>query len=326
MNNNYPEYSAGRLMTDKVPIAAIDDTIGDVEKYLLANVKKLESINYIYVLDKRGVLKGVISIKELFQQLKSRKVSEVMVTDLAKSHPYSDQEKVAQFALKHNIKSVPIVDTDNKFMGVVLSDDILDIVYQEVQEDIMRLAGVNHKGSVKIDDVMKLPLYASLKHRLPWLVLGLGGGILVAWVIGLFERTLAENIILAAFIPLVVYMASAVGTQVGFFIVRDLAINQKINFFTYSWRQFKIILFIGLIISFLSFFIVLISYNQLILASVIAIAIFLATLSSITTGLFIPYLASRLHFDPASVSGPIGSIVQDFMTVIIYLTIASLLI
>ena len=325
MSNNYSGKSAGRLMTDEVPIAVLDDTIGDVEKYILANVKKLESINYIYVLDKRGGLQGVLSIKELFQQAKSRKVSEVMITDLATSHPDSNQEKVAQLALKHNIKSVPIVDADNKFMGVVSSDDILNIVYQEVHEDIMRLAGVSHKSPVKIDDAMKLPLYLSLKHRLPWLVLGLGGGVLVAWVIGLFERTLAQNIILAAFIPLVVYMSSAVGTQMGFFIVRDLAINQKINFLAYSWRQFKIVLYIGVVVSFLAFFVVLIFYGQLILATILAIAIFLATLSSITTGLFIPYLASRLHFDPASVSGPIGTIIQDFMAVLIYLMVASFL-
>lgn len=324
MTNNYPKDSAGRLMTNRVPTASLGDTIGIVEKGIFANIGKLKSINYIYILDKK-VLKGVISIKELFRQAKSRKIDDFMTSNLATSHPYSVQEKVAQLALKHNIKSVPIVDAENKFMGVVLSDDILNIVYQEVQHDIMKLAGVHHRGSVKIDDVIKLPLYVSLKHRLPWLILGLGGGIALAWLIGLFERTLAENIVLTAFIPLVVYMASAVGTQVSFFIVRDLAINEKIDFLTYAWRQFKVVSAMGVIVSFLIFFIVLTFYNQLVLASVIALAMFLATLSSVVTGLFIPYFVSRLHFDPASVSGPIGTIIQDFMTVFIYLAIASYL-
>jgi len=164
-----------------------------------------------------------------------------------------------------------------------------------------------------------------LKRRLPWLIIGLGGGILVAHIIGLFQGTLAENIILAAFIPLVVYMASAAGTQVSFFIVRDLALNQKMNFLIYAWHQFKIVFFISTIVSILVFIIILASYNQFILASSIAIAMFLATISSISTGLFIPYLASRLHFDPANVSGPIGTIIQDFITVLIYLVVTSAL-
>ncbi len=233
----------------------LEETILEVEKNIFKNIKKLESINYVYVLSKNNSLKGVISIKELFRQKKSKKVSEVMVKELVVAHPYSDQERVSQLSLKHNIKAVPIVDSNNKFKGVVLSDDILDIVYKEAQEDIMHFAGINENSCV-IDDVVKLSLKTSLKRRLPWLIVGLVGGLIVAWIIGLFEKTLAENIILTAFIPLVVYMASAVGTQVGFFIVRDLAINQKIDFLKYAWRHFRVIFFISLIVSILVFLII----------------------------------------------------------------------
>ncbi|MFA6307302.1 MAG: magnesium transporter [Patescibacteria group bacterium] len=320
---SFPKSSAGSLMTDSVPTTLSDSTIGSLEKYLLINTRNIQSINYVYVLGKNGVLNGVISIKEIFRQPKNKRVDEVMIKDLVIAHPHTSQERVAYLALKHNIKAIPVVDKENKFLGVVLSDDILRIIYSEAQEDISHFAGVPNHVSVNIDDVTSLPLLVSLKHRLPWLIIGLLGGLLAARVIGLFENILAANIILAAFIPLVVYMASAVGTQVGFFIIRDLAIHSKINFLVYIWRQLKIILLIGVIISLTVWGITWVVYSDAMIAFVLGVAMFLAILSSIITGLFIPYAFSRLSLDPANASGPIATIIQDLMSVTIYLLVAS---
>lgn len=320
---SFPKASAGNLMTNSVPTTLSENTIGSLEEYLLINTKTIKSINYVYVLSKTGVLKGVISIKEIFRQPKNKKVEEIMIKDLVVAHPHTRQERVAYLALKHNIKAIPVVDKENKFLGAVLNDDILRVIYLEAQEDISHFAGVQHHNNINIDDVTSLPLLVSLKHRLPWLIIGLLGGLLAAKVIGFFENTLAENIILAAFIPLVVYMASAVGTQVGFFIIRDLAINSKINFLVYTWRQLKIILLIGVMISLVVWGITWIFYSDAMIAFVLAWAMFLAILSSIITGLFIPYAFSRLRLDPANASGPIATIIQDLMSVTIYLLVAS---
>lgn len=319
--NIFPKDSAGSLMTDSVPVVSSDNTISFVENYLLKNTEKLESINYVYVLGKTGVLQGVLSVKEIFRQPKDRKISELMIKDLIVAHPYTDQERVAHLSLKNNIKSIPVVDKDNKFLGVVLGDNILNVLYRESQEDIYHFAGVKH-GNFNIDDISSMSIWSSLKHRLPWLVIGLLGGLLAAQVIGLFEETLSQNIILAAFIPLVVYMASAVGTQIGFFIVRDLAIRSKINFWLYTVRQLKVILSIGLIISLAVFGITVFIYNDVMVAWALSLAMILAILSSVITGLFIPYAFSKLRFDPANASGPIATIIQDIMSVTIYLLVA----
>jgi len=259
--NHLSKDTAASIMTSEVPIVSPENTIRTVEEYLLKNVRKLESINYVYVLSKSGLLKGVLSIKEIFRQPKNKSISEVMIKKLAVAHPHTDQERVAYLALKNNIKAVPVVAKDGKFLGAVLSDIILNTLYKESQEDILQLAGVE-KHKFNIDDVTSLSLLSSLKHRLPWLVIGLLGGVLAAQVIGLFEHTLTENIILAAFIPLVVYMASAVGTQVGFFIIRDLAINPKMKFLIYTMRQLKVIGLIAIIISILIFSVTLIFYGN----------------------------------------------------------------
>jgi magnesium transporter len=316
--------SAGRLMTQLVPQVNINDSVLDVKKELIKNVKKLKSINYIYILNQEEELKGVISIKELFRQADNRKMSSVMIKDLSFCYADANKEEIAYLALKHNLKSIPVLDYDKKFIGAVLSDDILKIVYDDLQEDISRFIGVKELRSQTDEKGQASPsLFSALKNRLPWLIVGIIGGILAAQIINLFEATLAKNILLAAFIPLIVYIANAVGTQAGFFIVRDLALNKKLDFWSYFFKQFKIIISMGVIITFLIFIFCLITYSDINIAIVLSLSVFFTILSSLITGIIIPYVFSLLKLDPASGSGPIATIIQDIASVAIYLWIAS---
>jgi magnesium transporter len=324
MKERYLKKSAGTIMTKNVPIFNKEDTIGFIERNLFRDIRKIESINYIYIVNKSNVLEGVLSIKELFREDKKKKVSSVMNKDIISSHPSSSQERTAHLVLKHNIKSVPIINKKKKFLGVVLSDDILRVIHDELQDDISHFAGIEHSHA-NIDNISSMSLLKSLKHRLPWLIIGIFGGILAAQIIGLFEHTLEENIILASFIPLVVYLASAVGTQAGFFIVRDLAIKRKIDFLAYTWRQFRVILSMGFLISIIIFAFSYLFYNQLSVSLVLLIAVLLTIISSIITGIFIPYAFSKLRFDPANASGPVATILQDIISVSLYLLVAQAL-
>ena len=310
-------------MDDKVPIAFLDSTIFEVEKYLRQKKDKLESINYIYCLDKKGVLKGAVSIKEVFRQGKQRKLEEFIEGKAVAVSPYTEAEKVANLALKNNIKSIPVVNKNGEFLGVVLSDTILEIAYREIEEDISLLAGIELPENIK--DINSISIFASLKHRLPWLIIGMFGGFIMSKTINSFEATLANNLILASFIPLIVYMGSAVQTQIGYFIVRDLAFNPKINFFKYAFRQFGVVSLIGLGIALIAFFSSFLFYANLIISLILTLAMFLGILSSIITGVFIPYIFHRLKFDPASASGPIATILQDLISIAIYLFVAQAL-
>ena len=323
-NHHFPPESAGRLMVFRVPAVLPSATIGDIEKILLQKTKDFESINYVYILNEAKNLVGVISIKEIFRQPKSTPVSAVMIKEIVFARPHSDREKVAYLALKNNLKAIPIIDKNNEFLGVVLSDAILQTLYEEGREDIFRLAGV-HKNAAVFDNVLKLPILRSLKHRFPWLLLGLIGGVVAAKIIGFFEPILKENLILAAFIPLIVYMADAVGTQMEVFIIRDLAFNPALNFFKYLYRQLLIIFFIGSLVSITLFLVSLILYKELAISFVLAIALFIAVFSSVITGLLIPYLFGKFKLDPANASGPIATIIQDILSVMVYFLAASLL-
>lgn len=309
-------------MTVHVPTASPESTMADIERLLLKKAKEFESINYVYLVDGEQRLVGVLSIKEVFQQQKLTRAEQVMVTQLVTVRPHADQERVVHLALAHDLKAVPVVDKNGVFLGAVLSRALLHTLYREASEDLLRLAGIKHSESM-FDNVLKLPITKSLEHRAPWLLLGLLGGVLAAGIIGQFEATLQKNLILAAFIPLMVYMADAVGTQMEAFIIRDLAVNPALNFSQYLLRQFIIVCLLGLATSGILLAISMLLYKDIRVAMVLALSLFIAITSSVVTGLVIPYLFGRLKQDPANASGPIATIVQDILTVTIFFLIAS---
>lgn len=321
--DSYPPKSAGRLVSTAFPVVSDTATIGTVEQYLLQNAKRLDSMNYVYVVDAAGQLRGVISIKEIFRQPKSAAVSALMETKVFSVTPDTSQEVAAYRAMKHKLKEIPVVEHDGRLLGVIPHDVILSLVYREARDDLLKMAGIRHRGAV-MDDIFQLSIVESLSHRLPWLIIGLVGGVAVARIIGLFEATLERNLILAAFIPLIVYMSDAVGTQMEAFIIRDLAINPGLRFRPYFLRQFSILLIISLITSAMLFLVGALS-GSLRLGLVLAVALGAAILSSVFTGLLVPFLFSRWRLDPADASGPIATILQDLVSVLIYFAVASVL-
>ena len=181
---------------------------------------------------------------------------------------------------------------------------------------------LNSSQPVVPDDIFKLPLKKSLEHRLPWLLLGMLGGILAAKIIGSFELVLKKNLILAAFIPLIVYMSDAVGTQLEAFIIRDLTVNPKFKFSRYFFKQGQVLGLLALVISLILYIITYFLYADLKFSLVLSVALFVAVFSSVLTGLLMPYLFSRFRFDPANASGPIATVIQDILSVLIYFLVA----
>lgn len=315
--------SAGRLMTSRVPTIHGTATVSEVEQLLLCEGKNFETINYIYILNEDKHLKGVLSIKEIFRSQKSTPIRKLMTKRVISVRVHTDQERVALLALQHNLKAMPVIDKDDVFLGVITSDTILHILNNEAIEDILRLGGVLHRGS--IDDIFHLPILTSLKHRLPWLIIGLCGGIVVAGIVSSFEEVLSKNFILAAFIPLIVYMADAVGAQMSVFMIRDLAVSVRLQFFRYFMRQALLTGIMGVIISIVLYTMSTLLYHNPQVSLVLGIALFCAIISSLVTGLVVPYIFDRFRLDPANASGPIATIIQDGLSVIIYFAIASLI-
>ncbi len=312
-------------MTSKVPTAMPDVTVADIWQTLERHADTFDSLQYVYVLDDSRKLTGVISLHELFRAKPSAAVGDVCTrTGLFWVHPGRHQSEAAHVAMRNGIKEVPVVDHDRTFLGVITGDALLHLLYKQTHDAMLQGAGVDGMHPL-FDNVLTMPLWRSVLHRLPWLLIGLLGGILAAKVVGIFEQTIAHNLVLAAFMPLVVYMGDAVGTQMEAFIIRDMAVDRHLRFARYLLRQIIVVSTVGLICAVFLYGATLVFYPHSGVSVAVAVAMFATVLSSIFTGLLIPYVFTCFRSDPANASGPIATIVQDILSLLIYFAVATAL-
>jgi magnesium transporter len=327
IEHTWPKDSAGHRMTTKVPVTTPEKTLAEVEAMLKREIKKgmFKSIDYIYVLDAKRRFIGILSQKDLYRYTGTAKVGKVCKRkSLIHMKASSHQERAAYLALQHNIKAIPITDHNHVFLGVIHNDALLSILYKEMHEDILHLVGIHH-SQASTTSVFELSLFDSFWHRAPWLFLGMVGGLLSANIIGLFENTLQENLILASFIPLIMYMSGAVGAQMVAYVVRDLALDQKLAFGKYFLRQSLIVLMVSVCFGLLLFLMSMVFQRGLELSMTLGISLFGAIASSIVSGLLVPYAFARMRMDPADASGPIVTIIQDILSIVLYFAIATAL-
>lgn len=312
-------------MTTRVPTVPAGLKVREALEAVFWRAREYDAVQYVYVTNPAGRLTGVVSLKKLLRNDPESRIEEV---DPKKTvitlNPEDHREKAVTLAIEHNIKQVPVVDAQGIFLGVVTDDTIFSLLHHESRERILRLSGI-HPAHRHVDDVLEIPLGQALKHRLPWLVIGLLGGLVTARFMGFFERTLEKNLILVSFIPLVVYMADAVGTQMEAFVIRDFAVHRKLDYPRYFRKQLAIVVLTAFLIASLVTLGGWVFFREPALLAVLGVSLILAIISSVFTGLIIPYLFRRLQFDPVDASGPIATIIQDFLSVMIYFSVASLI-
>jgi len=321
----YPPQSAGRRMVENVPVAFSEEIVLDVRERIFQKAEEFATLNYIYVIDRENKLTGIFSLKEILQKPPETKIENLMTREIIKAYADTDQEKVAILALKHHLKAIPIVDRENKFLGAVPSDIILDILHAEHIEDILRSVGV-HNGVYFPAQMRKAPVGVLAKTRIPWLLFGLLGGIFAAQITHFFETPLSYHFALIAFLPLMVYIADAVGTQTQTLIARNLALDFEFSFKKYFLKEIKVSILIALTLGiFLSVF-ALLWYKLPYLGLILGISLVFTVITAIFVGTTIPYLLHKFKHDPAIGSGPFATIITDICSLVIYFLVTTLLI
>ena len=311
-------------MTTQIPLTSKEKTIGEVQDLLFKKMKKLETINYIYVIDENRKLIGVFSVKEVFRKPKETKVADIMEKKLIKCRISTDQERVAILALKNNLKAIPVVDKEETLLGVVTSDTILNVLHEEHVEDILLAGGINPVDKT-IREITTASTGILVRARLPWLLLGLLGGFLAAKVIGFFENTLRNQILLALFIPVIVYISDAVATQTETLIIRGIALYPKISLKKYFLREIKIGSLLALILGGILATTVAFWWQEISLGIILGLAMFLTVSLSVVVAMLIPIILQKLKKDPAIGSGPLATIITDVLSITIYFLIANFL-
>ena len=215
----YAEQTAGRIMNPKVFALSEDMTVAESITALQGS-RDVEMVFYLYVVDGRRHLVGVASLRRLLLVPPSTPLKRIMTTDLISVRADTDQEEVARQVASYNLLAVPVVDEENKLVGVITVDDVIDVIKDEATEDIMRLAGVAG------DERVFTPAPESLRKRLPWLGVNLATAFLAAAVVGLFQGTIAQITALAVFMPIVAGMGGNGGTQTLTVVTRGIALGE----------------------------------------------------------------------------------------------------
>jgi len=318
-----PNNSAQHLLTAAVPVVHKTITALEVEKMLRSKENIYDTINYVYIVNENKELIGVVSLRELFKMDGNENLEKYTNKHLVTVRSSTDQERLAHLAIKHSIKAVPVLSKDHRFLGVVPSDKILEILNYEHTEDVLRFAGVQHKHAPAVEILFNHSPLSHVRTRLPWLILGLLGGILAAVVIGMFEETLAHELLLAAFIPAIVYMADAVGSQTQMLFVRALAIDHNLHVRSYLLRETIVNSLLGAILASLIFIVSLLWVDSFVISSILGLSIFFTVCSTVMVAIALPWFFHSRGHDPAIASGPLATVLRDILSLLIYLLIAS---
>jgi magnesium transporter len=314
------ESAAGHVVR-RVPVASGGSTVASVVAALSG--ARLDAADALYVVDATGRLEGLVPLVELLAADPAAVVRGIMRAPAPHVSPDSDQEQAALTAIRHDLTAVPVVDAGGAFLGVVPASALLDILRREHVEDIHRLAGIQRE-TAHARGALEMPPARRARDRLPWLLAGLVGSMMASLVVARFERLLAAQISVAFFVPAIVYLADAVGTQTEAVAVRGLSVSHM-PLRRLLAGELRTGLIIGLTLAALSFPMVTLVVGEPRLAAAVALAVLLAGALASTIGLLLPWLLSHTGRDPAFGSGPLATVVQDVLSLVVYFAVVSLL-
>jgi magnesium transporter len=331
----YAEDAAGGLMSSRYarvrPDMTVDEAIAYLRRQAVATIEP-ETIYYVYVLDSAQRLMGVISFRDLFASPGNRPVREVMVTDVIAAHEQMDQEEVAQLFAEHDLLAMPVIDDDRVLKGIVTIDDIVDVVEEEATEDIQKLGGM----AALDEPYMRVGFITLMRKRGGWLVLLFFAQMLTASVIAGFEEQIALIAALAIFIPLILSSGGNSGSQAATLVIRALTVGEVRlrDWWRVARREMAAGLTLGAVLGVLGFGRIIlgaafgVDYDTqtVLLAWVIAASLLGVVVWGTLVGSMLPFALDRLGLDPASASGPLVATLSDVMGLLIYFSIARLVI
>jgi magnesium transporter len=280
-----------------------------------------EGIRYPYVLDESEKLVGVVPLHSLLFSKHDVTIGSVMNANVVSVTADTDQEDVGRLVRDYDLFAVPVTDARGRLVGVVTVDDVIEAREEEVSEDMYRLAGTAER------DPLHGPLARKLWLRLPWVVLTLLGGLLICTVVRAFEDSISKTVALAAFLPLIPLMGGNVAIQASTIVVRGLALGRihRGTGVRLVFRELGVAVALGAVCGAIVAAIVTMMYGQVNLSLVVGVALFTAVSCAAVLGAAVPLLFNAANVDPALAAGPLVTIMNDLISVGVYLALSTLL-
>ena len=314
---NYDENSAGGIMDVDFVAANWNWTVKDALNKLREQVENVDQIYTIYVVDSTKKFKGILSLKRFLYAKDDTLIKDIYRKDSISVLDIEEAESVASKMEKYDLVVIPVLNEDKKLLGRITIDDALDVIKEEAEKDYQMASGISEK--VESSD----SLFVISRARLPWLLIGLLGGILGAYVIGFFEEHLRENAVMASFIPLILAMGGNVGVQSSAIIVQSLA-NNTLNYesiFKRLLKELTVALFNGFICAIIALIFCWITRSDFALALTIGVSLVAVFTYAGLFGTFVPLILNKYKIDPALATGPFITTTNDIIGLLIYFLI-----
>ena len=316
----YPEDSAGILMyTDVFTLHEETKAIDAIAA--LQDQEEAEMVFYLYAVDNDGRLTGVVSLRDLVTTSSETLLEDIMSRKVHAVRPETDQEEVARIVSQYNFLAVPVVDSEDQLLGIVTVDDVVDIIREEATEDFLQMVGAG-----KDREILLKSSWDNARMRFPWLFASWAGGILAAFIIGIFDDLLQSTIVLAAFIPVIIGMGGNIGTQSSTIIVRGLATGRVglENSVKILLKEIRVGLILGVLYGILLGIFAIFQFLDVspLLGLVVGLSICASMIIAATIGSLVPLILNRFDIDPAVATGPFVTTAIDILGVALYFWIA----
>lgn len=318
----YPENSAGSLMTVEYIDFKEYITIKDAIKKIKREYEDAETINTCFVTDKKKKLIGVVKLKDLIINDEDTPVNEIMNEDFMYVTTLTDQEEVAKTFQDYDLTSMPVVDSEDKLVGIITIDDVIDIIEEETTEDIERMAGITPTEK----SYLKLSTFDLFKSRIPWLFVLMISATLTGKIIERYETALSSYIILTAFIPMLMNTGGNAGGQSSATIIRALSLGdiEYKDTLKVIFKEFRTAILAGIALAIVNFGKLMlfdkVGFN---IALVISLSLFVTVCAAKSIGSFLPIIAKKLGFDPTVMAGPFITTLVDAISLFVYFAIAT---
>jgi magnesium transporter len=315
----YEEDIAGGLMAKELIKANLDWTVTQCIEEIRRQAEKVDKVYSVYVVDDQDTLRGRVSIKKLLLASDNVKVSEIFNEDLQKVDAFVKEEEVARTMQRYDLVAIPVVNFQNKLIGRITIDDIIDVVTEQAELERQIMSGISQ--DVESDST----LIDSIKARLPWLLIGMGGGLVGAQLIGMYEVELTIIPALAFFIPLITATGGNVGIQSSSIVIQDLSEQTSIRrkILLTCMKSTLIGMLNGLIIASIVFVIMhFISGTEVRLALTVSVALFSVIVLASLMGTITPLILDKFNINPAVASGPFITTINDLLGILVYFSVA----
>ena len=318
---NYPENSAGSIMTAEYVGLKKTMTVEECFAYIRKHAVDSETIYTCYVMDEGRHLDGVVTVKDLLMNPYETKVGDIMDTHVIKAYTTEDQEQVADTMNKYDLLSLPVVDSEDRLVGIVTVDDVMDVMEEEATEDFEKMAAMLPSEK----PYLKTGVFQLAKNRIPWLLIFLLSSTITGGILLKYENAFAAVPLLVSFVPMLMDTGGNCGSQSSTMIIRGMAVGEiaVTDILRVVWKEVRVGVLVGVVLSLVNFIRLMLQYpgNTMICLTVV-LSLFCTVVAAKTIGCVLPIAAKTLKMDPAIMASPLITTIVDAVSLMVYFDLA----